>query len=76
MNNELEESRLMNAKEVAHYLGIGRTKVYAMFSEPDFPCIHVGKMKRVRKKDLLEWLIKTAGRRKSGGAQGDSNIGE
>ena len=75
MNNELEDSRLMNAREVAHYLGIGRTKVYAMFREPDFPCIHVGKMKRVRKKDLMDWLIKDARRRKNGGVKGDSNIG-
>lgn len=75
MSNELEDLRLMNAKEVAHYLGIGRTKVYAMFGEPDFPCIRIGRMKRVTKKDLLQWLIKDARRRMNGGVKGDSNIG-
>ena len=36
------ENRYMTVTEMAHYLGIGRTKAYKLAKDPSLPVIHIG----------------------------------
>ena len=40
---------LLDAKEAAHFLGIGRTKVYDFMSSQDLPYVKLGKSRRIPK---------------------------
>ncbi|MBQ6407882.1 MAG: helix-turn-helix domain-containing protein [Butyrivibrio sp.] len=76
MKKDFDDTRLLNTKETARYLGIGRTKVYAMFNEPDFPFMYVGRKKVVMWKDLYAWLMKhTKGKTVVGGKDSNDDFG-
>lgn len=47
--------RFLAPDEVAQLLGIGRTKVYELLDQ-EIPNYRVGRCRRVRLSDLLEWL--------------------
>ena len=47
---------LLTAETAAPLLHISRSGVYALFREPGFPTICVGKRRYVRKDDLYAWL--------------------
>lgn len=47
---------LLTPKDVANYLGLSKTSVYALMSRKDFPTIRIGCRKYVTKEDLNTWL--------------------
>ncbi len=56
ISEQIDEKTVFTPMEVAKYLGIGKTVVYAMFKEPGFPCFRVGRRKFVLWGDLYRWL--------------------
>lgn len=51
MNNNL-----ITVMEMANLLKISRSKAYSLVKEKDFPIIKIGKLIRVNKEKLLNWL--------------------
>ncbi len=47
---------LMNVSQVATYLGIPKSTVYAMSMKAKIPHSHIGKLLRFRKSDIDLWL--------------------
>ncbi len=55
--HDTQEPRLLlSVTEVAHILGIGRTKVYDLIRSSRLPTVHLGRALRVYKPSLLEWV--------------------
>lgn len=50
------ESKTYTAEDVAVLLGISRSAAYALFKEPDFPCIALGRRLMVAQDKFDEWL--------------------
>lgn len=50
--------QLMTPKQAWEYLGIKRSKMYALIAgdNPEIPYSYVGRLKRIRKKDLDDWI--------------------
>lgn len=51
-----EEKKVLTPKEVAEYLGIGLAKAYALFRSKGFPALRLGKIMRVTKTALDNWI--------------------
>ncbi len=51
-----DEKTILTPAEVAEYLGIGRSKCYELFRAEGFPVLTLGKLKRVSKIALEEWV--------------------
>ena len=47
---------LMNVDQVAEYLAIPKSTVYAMSMKAKIPHSHIGKLLRFRKSDIDDWL--------------------
>ena len=47
---------VLNVKQLAVYLGIGRNKAYELVHSSDFPALKIGKRIVVPKEQLDEWL--------------------
>ena len=47
---------LLNAEQVAEFMGISRAKAYTLMHSEGFPTIHIGKRMMVSREKLLEWL--------------------
>ncbi|HJF51554.1 helix-turn-helix transcriptional regulator [Butyricicoccus pullicaecorum] len=47
---------ILNASQVAEFLGISRSLAYKLFRRKDFPTIQIGHRKLVRREALLAWL--------------------
>ena len=43
---------LLSPEELALYLGIGRTNAYALLARGEIPSLRLGKLRRVRKRDV------------------------
>lgn len=55
----MSQDRILNAKEVSEYLGIGQTHTYELFHSKGFPCFKVGKgALRVKLSKLNAWIEK------------------
>jgi excisionase family DNA binding protein len=50
------EEGLMNVKDVARFLKVDATVVYAACNKGELPFVKVGKMYKFRKPDVLKWL--------------------
>ena len=50
------DSAILTIPEVAEFLKMSQTKVYAMAVKGELPHIRIGKNVRVRAKDLQDWL--------------------
>ena len=48
--------KLLNAQEVAEYLGLGVSTIYEWASNNRIPCLHVGNRLRFDRSDILRWL--------------------
>ena len=48
--------QVLNVKQLAVYLGIGRNKAYELVHSSDFPALKIGKRIVVPKEQLDEWL--------------------
>ncbi len=51
-----DEVLLMRAEEVAHTLGLSRSKIYQMMSGGALPTVRVGRAVRVPKAALRDWI--------------------
>ena len=49
---------VMNAKDVADFLGISKANAYTLMHSPGFPTIHIGSRMMVERGKFLEWLDK------------------
>lgn len=45
----------MNTEEIRAALGIGKTKLYELINDPDFPSFRIGNRIFVNRRDLEEW---------------------
>ncbi|MCH3965515.1 MAG: helix-turn-helix domain-containing protein [Clostridium sp.] len=54
---EENHDEILTVKETAAFLKICRTKAYEIFGKQEFPSFKIGKSLRVRKKDLLNYLL-------------------
>ena len=52
----MENKKLLNADQVAHILGISRSKVYQMMRLREIPTITLGKNVRVSRDDLENFI--------------------
>jgi excisionase family DNA binding protein len=60
MNEQLD--KLMKVTEVADYLRLSKSQVYALISQRKLPCIRLTERRVVvSEKDLLEWVQKQKG---------------
>lgn len=50
------EKEILTPKDMAEYLGIGRSSVYALLRVKNFPVLTLGKLKRVLKCELDLYL--------------------
>ena len=52
----LENRQLLRAEEAADMLGIGRTKIYEMIARGEIPALRIGRLVRVPRHALDEWI--------------------
>ena len=62
-DNELQEnvvriSTLLKAKEVAEILKVSRAMAYTLMQRGEIPTVRIGKARRVRPEDLIEYINK------------------
>ena len=53
----METKQLMNAMDVAHHLGVSRSKAYDLMRRKEVPVIQIGKCVRVRLEDLEDYIL-------------------
>ncbi|MCD2346863.1 helix-turn-helix domain-containing protein [Clostridium guangxiense] len=56
MNLKVCDEEILTVKDVSVFLKICRVNAYALFNRNDFPCIYIGKSKRVKMCDLLDYI--------------------
>ena len=56
-----DEGALMNVKDVAKFLKVETTVVYAACNKGEIPFFKVGKLYKFKKADVLKWLEKHKG---------------
>jgi excisionase family DNA binding protein len=61
------ERELLTAREVQQMLGLGLSKVYDMMARGELPTLRIGRLVRVPRSALMEWM---ASRTRSGGSSG------
>ncbi len=62
----VENRQLLRAEEAAHLLGIGRTKIYEMIARGEVPALRIGRLVRVPRHALEEWIADRIEWRKAG----------
>lgn len=50
------EQEFISLNELQEILGIGRTKAYDLVTSGDLPAIRIGRIIRINKQDLTDWL--------------------
>jgi len=53
-----EQKVLLDSRDVARLLGLGRTKVFEMMARSELPVIRIGRCVRVPRDALMEWILK------------------
>ena len=51
-----EQKVLLDSRDVARLLGLGRTKVFEMMARSELPVIRIGRCVRVPREALMEWI--------------------
>lgn len=51
-----QDKTILTPAEAAEYLAVGRSKIYEIFRSEGFPVLTLGKLKRVSKSALEEWV--------------------
>jgi len=51
-----QTSLLLDSREVAALLGLGRTKAYELMARSEIPVIRIGRSVRVPRKALIQWI--------------------
>ena len=54
--NNINSKQIMNIKELANYLGIGRTTIYNLIKKKKIPASKIGKQYRFSKDVVDSWL--------------------
>lgn len=52
----MTEKILLTPRDVAKFLGVSRNKAYELFRRPDFPTLKLGKLLRVTREALEQWI--------------------
>jgi len=50
------EKRLINAKDLADYIGTSRDQIYQMVSRRQLPFVKIGKSTRFDLRDIEKWI--------------------
>ena len=50
------EQEFISLNQLQKILGIGRTKAYDLVTSGDLPAVRIGRIIRVDKRDLTDWL--------------------
>lgn len=58
MENSNGRDTFVSVEEMRRVLGIGRTRAYEMVAERTIPAARVGKLIRIRKADIEEYLAR------------------
>ena len=56
--NNLRINTLLNAEQVAEILNLSRSKTYHLMQLGEIPTVRIGKSRRVRPEDLIEYINK------------------
>ncbi len=51
-----KEHEFLSPEELRVWLGIGRTKCYEILSHNEIPSYKIGKIRRIKRADVEEWL--------------------
>lgn len=51
-----KNKEILTPKEVGEILGIGKAKLYALLRSENFPVLTLGKLKRVSRVELENWI--------------------
>lgn len=52
----MEDKILFTPDDIKKELGIGNDKVYALFNQPSFPSIKIGKAHYITRENFISWL--------------------
>ena len=57
-NPETERTEyLMHPEELAEFLGLGRTYTYRLLASGEIPCVRIGRLKKVRRTDVEQFIV-------------------
>ena len=56
MDNKIEDKEWLTVMELHEWLGLGRTKAYELIHTGELPNHRIGRVIRIRRRDLEEWL--------------------
>jgi excisionase family DNA binding protein len=51
-----DEQKFISLNDLQEILGIGRTKAYDLVTSSDLPAVRIGRIIRISKQDLTDWL--------------------
>lgn len=51
---------ILTVKDIQEILGIGKAAAYELMDRQGFPCIKIGRLKRVNRDLFFDWLNKSA----------------
>ena len=52
----MSEKFVLTPMEAAEMLGVGRNKIYELLRSDSFPVLNIGRLKRVPRQELQEWI--------------------
>ncbi len=58
MENSSGRDTFVSVEEMRRVLGIGRTRAYEMVAERTIPAVRVGRLIRIRRADIEQYLAK------------------
>ena len=56
METEVEQKEWFTTDELVRWLGLGRTKAYEMLRSGEIPSYKIGRIRRIRRRDVEAWL--------------------
>ena len=56
MQTEVEQKEWFTTDELVRWLGLGRTKAYEMLRTGEIPSYKIGRIRRIRRRDVEGWL--------------------
>lgn len=57
VNKKTVERELLTAQEVQQMLGLGLSKVYDMMARGELPTLRIGRLIRVPRSALMDWMV-------------------
>ena len=56
METKAEQIEWFTTDELVRWLGLGRTKTYEMLRSGEIPSYKIGRVRRIRRRDVEAWL--------------------